>query len=212
MKSGREFLGFMVLGLCALWTACSATRHTAPESTAEFERFVLIIEEAPDGRVVHSWQPAEHVDLSRFRFPREDGSVAGRLVHVAARQRDCHGEFNDCQDDCMSRPLPPGYEHVTQGSGAHGSICRKKCWQAYLDCGELQERQQVRRESFSGMGDAIEWVKRNRKMILVGSVVVVAGVVFVVVSAGAGAVVLAPVVLMASAGAVSVPQVQAVSP
>jgi hypothetical protein len=45
---------------------------------------------------------------------------------------------------------------------------------------------------------AVDWLKRHRKALLVGSTVVIAGVVFVVVSAGAGAVVLAPVLLIAS--------------
>ncbi|WNG52836.1 hypothetical protein F0U60_39380 [Archangium minus] len=53
---------------------------------------------------------------------------------------------------------------------------------------------------FTATERAVEWLKRNRKAILVGSVVVIAGVVFVVASAGAGALVLAPVILLTSAG------------
>ncbi|MBN9682233.1 hypothetical protein JYJ93_07340 [Corallococcus sp. NCSPR001] len=45
--------------------------------------------------------------------------------------------------------------------------------------------------------DAIsEWARRNQRAILVGSVVVIAGVAFVVVSAGAGLIVLAPALLL----------------
>lgn len=54
------------------------------------------------------------------------------------------------------------------------------------------------------MDSAVEWLKRHRMDILAGSILVIAGVTFVVVSAGAGAVVLAPVVLMVSAEAASV--------
>jgi len=46
--------------------------------------------------------------------------------------------------------------------------------------------------------DAIEWLKRNRKELLVGTIVIIAGVAFVTLSAGAGVVVLAPVVLVAT--------------
>ncbi|NBC42384.1 hypothetical protein GTZ93_21515 [Corallococcus exiguus] len=45
--------------------------------------------------------------------------------------------------------------------------------------------------------DAVsEWARRNQRAILVGSVVVIAGVVFVVVSAGVGLIVLAPALLL----------------
>ena len=52
---------------------------------------------------------------------------------------------------------------------------------------------------FPAMEGAIEWLKGHRTQLLVGTVVVIAGVAFVVVSVGAGLIVLAPVVLMASA-------------
>jgi len=45
---------------------------------------------------------------------------------------------------------------------------------------------------FMGMNDAIDWLKRHRKELLVGTVIVAAGVALVVVSSGAGVVVLAP--------------------
>jgi hypothetical protein len=51
---------------------------------------------------------------------------------------------------------------------------------------------------------AIEWLKEHRTELLVGTVVVIAGVVFVVASAGTGLLVLAPLALMASAGSTGV--------
>ncbi|QRO02966.1 hypothetical protein JRI60_46350 [Archangium violaceum] len=60
---------------------------------------------------------------------------------------------------------------------------------------ELQER---RPREFSAVNDAVDWLKRNHQTILVGSIVVIAGVAFVAVSAGAGLVVLAPAALLAS--------------
>ncbi|WP_198316629.1 hypothetical protein [Cystobacter fuscus] len=53
------------------------------------------------------------------------------------------------------------------------------------------------------MDSAVDWLKRHRMDVLAGSIIVIAGVTFVVVSAGAAAVVLAPVVLMISAEASS---------
>jgi len=81
--------------------------------------------------------------------------------------------------------------------------------QPYLDCSELQE---LKPHEFTATDSAVEWLKRHRKSILVGSVVVIAGVVFVVVSAGAGLVIVAPAVLLASSTTVSGTCLVAVSP
>ncbi|RKH54994.1 hypothetical protein D7V93_24145 [Corallococcus llansteffanensis] len=48
----------------------------------------------------------------------------------------------------------------------------------------------------SSAAEVSDWASRHRKSLLVGSLVVIAGVVFVVVSAGAGLVVLAPTLLL----------------
>jgi hypothetical protein len=51
------------------------------------------------------------------------------------------------------------------------------------------------------MDSAVEWMKRHRNEILVGAVVVIAGVAFVaaVAGSGGGVLVLVPLVVMASA-------------
>ncbi|PTL82882.1 hypothetical protein DAT35_18705 [Vitiosangium sp. GDMCC 1.1324] len=79
----------------------------------------------------------------------------------------------------------------------------------YTECLKAQGR---RAQEFTAVDSAVDWLKRNREAILVGSLVVIAGVVFVTVSAGAGIVVLAPVVLVASSGAPVSPYIVAVSP
>ncbi|ATB40663.1 hypothetical protein CYFUS_006114 [Cystobacter fuscus] len=50
------------------------------------------------------------------------------------------------------------------------------------------------------MDEAIDWLKRHRQELLVGTIVTAAGVTFIVISAGAGVVVLAPLVLMTQSG------------
>ncbi|MCY1075663.1 hypothetical protein [Archangium lansingense] len=74
--------------------------------------FVLLIEETPDGQATHSWQRVEDFDLSHARHLSGGDKLSGSIVFTATRQRDCHAEFNDCQNDCLGRPLAPGYEHV----------------------------------------------------------------------------------------------------
>ncbi|QRK13755.1 hypothetical protein JQX13_22800 [Archangium violaceum] len=58
--------------------------------------------------------------------------------------------------------------------------------------------EKLRPQEFSAIDAAVDWLKRNRETLLVGTTVVIAGVAFAVVSAGAGAVMLAPVLLVAS--------------
>jgi hypothetical protein len=60
-------------------------------------------------------------------------------------------------------------------------------------------------QEFTAIDTAVDWLKRHRTEVLVGSIIVIAGVVFVVVSMGAGLIVLAPVVLVASPGVASEP-------
>jgi hypothetical protein len=60
------------------------------------------------------------------------------------------------------------------------------------------ELQRLRPQEFTATDGVVDWLKRHRKEILVGSVITIAGVAFVVISAGAGLLVLAPVVVMAS--------------
>jgi Flp pilus assembly protein TadB len=79
--------------------------------------------------------------------------------------------------------------------GGKEKWCREQCQQAYDDCRELEGRQ---RQEFSTVDEAITWLKRNHQGILAGGIVVIAGVAFVTISAGAGLVVLAPAVLLAS--------------
>jgi hypothetical protein len=183
--------------LCVLLVSCGAARHTAPADTGSLPYFVLIIKESPDGRVTHDWQRAEGIDLSHYRHESRTPSAPGGIVLVSGRQRDCDQELVDCHRECMKRPVPPEYnqyEH-NRGLGGREDYCNEQCMPSYMDCKELEK---LRPHEFSAIATAIDWLKRHRKTLLVGTTVVIAGVAFVVVSAGAGAVILAPVLLVAS--------------
>lgn len=69
---------FIAASLCALLVACSVTRYTAPVGTEELADLVLIIRELPDGRLTHSWQPAEGFDLSGYRLHARSDGPQGR--------------------------------------------------------------------------------------------------------------------------------------
>lgn len=197
--------------LSVLLVSCSTTRNTAPASTEELAQMVLILNELPDGQVTHSWQRAEDFDLSRYGLHLSANSPYGPILPVVARPRDCDQEMQVCYQNCMRRPLAPGYGHVKtpRKGGGKSEYCRETCWQSYQDCVELQKLQPL---EFTAVNGAVDWLKRNHKAILAGSVVMIAGVVFVVVSAGAGLVVLAPIALVASPAVPSEPYLAGVSP
>lgn len=68
-----------------------------------------------------------------------------------------------------------------------------------MDCIEEKERQAQRGGSetlqFSSIDRALDWLKEHETEVAVGTVVVVAGVAFIVATGGAGALVLAPLAL-----------------
>ncbi|MFL5353901.1 hypothetical protein [Archangium sp.] len=180
-----------------LLVSCATARHTAPAEAEALPHLVLILGELPDGQVTHEWQRAEELELSQYRHRAGDPGVPGRIVLVSGRPRDCDQELVDCHRECMKRPVPPEYNQYeyNRGLGGREDYCNKQCLPSYMDCKELEK---LRPQEFSAVDAAVDWLKRHRKALLVGSTVVIAGVVFVVVSAGAGAVVLAPVLLIAS--------------
>jgi len=189
----------MIVATSILLVSCSATRQElpAPKSPAKLSSFVLLIQEHRDGRVTYEWRPAENFDLSRYQHLRYGDGQLGKALPTAARQRDCDQENQDCYRNCMRRPLAPEYESYEspRKSGGKSEFCRKECQQAYDDCLELER---LRPREFSAADGAADWLKRHRTVVLAGSVVVIAGVAFVVISAGAGLIILAPVALLAS--------------
>lgn len=199
MRTRATLERIIACSLSVLIVSCSAARYANPASVEELAASVLILSELSDGEVVHSWQRAEDFDISLYRLQASSYSQHGSIAPVAARPRDCDQENQDCYRECMRRPLPRGYGHVTSGRkrGGKSQYCRDICWQAYRDCVELQERQP---REFTAVDEAVDWLKHNHKAVLVGSAIMIAGVVFVVVSAGAGVAVLAPIVLVASSG------------
>lgn len=184
------------LGMLLL-VSCATARHTVPADAETLPHLVLTLRELPDGQVTHEWRPAEDLELSQYRHRVEAPGDPGRIVLVSGRPRDCDQELVDCHRECMQRPVPPEYNQYeyNRGLGGRADYCNKQCLPSYMDCKELEK---LRPQEFSAVDTAVDWLKRHRKALLVGSTVVIAGVAFVVVSAGAGAVALAPVLLIAS--------------
>lgn len=202
-----------MLPLVSLVLTSCVTSPPSPSQAGELVGLVLFLEEQPDGAFTHSWKQAEEVDLSHYspRLSRH-AQAPGRIVPAVAGTRDCDAENRECMRECMSRPLARGFGHVTSGRrglGGKESYCNEKCMQPYRDCMKAQELQP---REFKAVDSALNWLKDHRQSVLVGSIVVIAGVTFVVVSAGAGALILAPAVLLAGPGAPTEPLMVEVAP
>jgi hypothetical protein len=180
--------------------SCSTTPHvTAGTEDIDSAHSVLLIQELSDGRVIHTWLWSQNFDISQY-LSHARGSVP-QIVLVSRRPRDCDEENRECINKCLDRPLPRGFGHITKEGrkkGGKAAYCRDQCWQAFNDCVELEN---LKPQEFTATDDAIEWLKRNRKAVLVGSVVIIAGVAFVVLSAGAGLLILAPAILLTAPAA-----------
>jgi hypothetical protein len=62
---------------------------------------------------------------------------------------------------------------------------------------EEQDREEAKELKFSRIDEALQWLRTHKAEIALGTVVVVAGVAFVVATGGAGALVLVPLAPLA---------------
>jgi hypothetical protein len=201
----------MASSLCLLLVSCSTTQHTprGPAGPHELARYALVIEEMADGRVTHSWRPASDFDVTRYPYRASGRSgLGGRFLPVSTHTPHCVARLNACIDMCTRSPRPISIEGekypAYRGSWARnrGTWCQSTCTKFHEMCirGRGPWAEQSAHE-FTTMDAAVDWAKRHREEILVGAVVVIVGVAFVAVVAGSGggALVLVPLVVMASA-------------
>lgn len=201
----------LALSLGFLLVSCSATRYSIPGTAGShgLSRYVLVIKETPDAQITHSWEPVSSLDLSKYPYRAINSDVQGHIVRVAWT-RNCEDEFDACVKMCMSSLRGPNWSHANRGSKA--AICRDRCRPAYNDCSQLRDQAEALR--FPIIDNAVDWLKHHRRELLVGTVVVIAGVAFVVVVAGSGGsvLVLAPAVVLVSSDAPSEHQIAAANP
>jgi hypothetical protein len=197
MRTASTALQFITASFFLWLASCSAARYSGsgPMDAHELSRSVLIIREGRGAEVTHSWEPMSSVDLSQYPSRAIDSRVEGRIVRVTWT-RNCEDERDACVEMCMKSLTGPDWSHASKGSKF--KICEGRCRPAYLDWCRLREQAEAR--SFPVVDDAVDWLKQHSKEVLVGTVVVIAGVAFVVVVVGTGgtALLLAPAVLLVS--------------
>lgn len=136
----------------------------------------------------HSQRPE-----SRIYVISEDARGVGTALGIGGSGfRNCDAEHNECYDDCWNtEPLP--YPQTKQ-DGWLRRHCTSKCLKVYMECEKANE-QKARELKFSRVDEAIEWIRNHKAQVALGTVVVIAGVAFVITTGGSGALVLAPLAL-----------------
>lgn len=205
----------MALSLAFL-VSCSTTRYSTagPEGPEDLARYALIIKPQTDGQVTHEWVPLEDFDMTKFQLAMS--SVKSNRDVVCASTSDseleeyCEGRRIQCEQDCLtsSRPFPVDWRKYSNTKTQPWRVarywwCPTSCMEGKEDCTKKRGKwYEEYSPSFREIESAIDWIKEHRTELLVGTVVVIAGVAFavVVVGSGGGALALAPLVVLAEAG------------
>ena len=193
-----------LLGL--LLVSCSVTRSPvlAPTGVNDLSRYALLIEEAPDGHVTHSWKSIGDFDLTMYPGQVYVDNFHGRLEQVAFTDQGCHHQYEVCVPTCLASTRVLQVDKYVYDSSQYGQwktgkkrYCPEACMKQLAMCLAQVEASPVR---FEAMDTAVAWIKRHRTRILAGMVVIIAGTAFIAVvgASGGAALIFVPVVLVAS--------------
>lgn len=123
--------------------------------------------------------------------------VGTLLASGGAGGHDCQKEHEECVGRCWNKKNWP-YPHNKKQSGWYLERCEHDCRVEFEKCEEEQEesaRQRGEKLEFSSITEAVEWIRSHKAEVAMGTIVIVAGVSFVLATSGAGALVLAPLAL-----------------
>ncbi|WP_147333091.1 hypothetical protein [Archangium gephyra] len=136
----------------------------------------------------HSQRPE-----SRIYVISEDAQGVGTALGTGGSGfRNCDAEHNECFDDCWkTEPLP--YPHEKR-DGAFFEYCTSLCRKQYMECVAENEKK-AKELKFSRVAEAVDWIRNHKAEVALGTVVVIAGVAFVITTGGSGALILAPLAL-----------------
>jgi len=137
---------------------------------------------------VHAQKPERRI----YRVAESAEGVGSSLGTGGSGFRDCDAEHVECFDACWNTtPLPYPY---TRRDGWYREHCTRKCREQYVEC-EKENEKKARELKFSSVDAAMEWIGHHKAEVALGTVVIIAGVAFVLTTGGAGALVLAPLAL-----------------
>ncbi len=138
---------------------------------------------------------AHHPESQVYIISEDARGVGASLGTGGSGARDCDAEHIECWDRCWH--TTPPYPH-TKGDGWHYEYCTRTCREEYNECAKEQEQREKERAhqlKFSHMDEALDWLGNHKAEIALGTVVIVAGVAFIIATSGAGALILVPLAL-----------------
>jgi aryl-alcohol dehydrogenase-like predicted oxidoreductase len=94
---------------------------------------------------------------------------------------------------CWERRYP--WPHSEEQSGWYHENCITRCREQFVECEKEQEqalREKEKKLNFSRMDRAIDWIRENKEVVTIGTVVIVGGVAFVLAISPPGWLVLIP--------------------
>jgi len=125
------------------------------------------------------------------------GSDVERGTGGAGADAYCNELQKQCFDKCWRRK--PEIQSIQKHSGNHYRHCDEKCLKVFMQCTKEQEaleRQESKRQElhFPTMDLALDWLKDHKTEVVIGTVVIVGGMVAApyVIAVLGGALVLAP--------------------
>jgi hypothetical protein len=162
-----------VLAVSGFLLACHGTRPAVRDTTREEVSATVPAQATPGGR---------HEGPTDSRTAR-----AFDLVYASNGSRDCDAEHIACFRRCWNTPPPYPLRHGDKGHDKH---CTRKCREEYMECLKQTEARPL---AFPDMKTARDWLGSHKTAVLVGSIVLVAGAVFVIATGSAGALILVPI-------------------
>jgi hypothetical protein len=123
------------------------------------------------------------------------GTAEGAGTGGSGSEAYCAEIQKQCFQACWSRK--PAITSIPKHSAVHHEYCTSECLDVFMKCvaeQEALEQQDSKRErSFSTMTAALDWLREHKSEVVLGSIIVVAGVSFTLAVAPAGLLILSPI-------------------
>ncbi|WP_434384307.1 hypothetical protein [Melittangium boletus] len=129
----------------------------------------------------------------------EDASGVGSALGTGGSGYECDDVLNQCFTRCWESIQQP-YPHVEHNEWYY-EHCTRECRKQYMQCVDAMEQEEAERVKkrppleFSSFDKARDWIRSHKTELALGTVVVVAGVAFVLATGGSGALILLPLAL-----------------
>ena len=138
----------------------------------------------------HTQQPEHRIHV----ISEDTRGVGSSLGTGGAGDRDCQAEHEECFRKCWRKSHPP-YPH--KHDEWYYKRCTADCGKAFNECVDEQEEEarEAKKREFRSVDQAIEWIRNNKAEVALGTIIVVAGVTFILTTGGSGALILAPLAL-----------------